>query len=77
MNDSLPNRRHHGFKFLEIGPDNKIYLPVGAPCNVCEEDPIFATILNMNLKARYAVFELGTNNFGEIKKIVKDDFRNS
>jgi len=49
VNDSLPNRRHHGFKFLEIGPDNKIYLPVGAPCNVCEEDAIFATILNMNL----------------------------
>ncbi len=49
VNDSLPNRRHHGFKFLEIGPDNKIYLPVGAPCNVCEEDPIFATILTMNL----------------------------
>ena len=29
------------------------------------------TILNMNLKAKYAVFELGTSNFGEIKKIVQ------
>ena len=49
VNDSLPNRRHHGFKFLQVGPDGKIYLPVGAPCNVCEEDEIFAKILNMNL----------------------------
>lgn len=49
VNDSLPNRRHHGFKFLHIGPDGKIYLAVGAPCNVCEEEEIFATILNMNL----------------------------
>ncbi|NKB33704.1 MAG: sorbosone dehydrogenase family protein [Pseudomonadales bacterium] len=49
VNDSLPNRRHHGSKFLAVGPDGKIYLPVGAPCNVCEEDEIFATILNMNL----------------------------
>ncbi|MDD9890484.1 MAG: PQQ-dependent sugar dehydrogenase [Gammaproteobacteria bacterium] len=49
VNDSLPSRRHHGFKFLHIGPDEKIYLPVGAPCNVCEEEEIFATILNMDL----------------------------
>ena len=49
VNDSLPDRRHHGFKFLHVGPDGKIYLPVGAPCNVCEEDEIFATMLNMNL----------------------------
>ena len=33
LNDSLPNRRHHGFKFLQVGPDGKMYFPVGAPCN--------------------------------------------
>ncbi|MBC59698.1 MAG: sorbosone dehydrogenase, partial [Gammaproteobacteria bacterium] len=49
LNDSLPNRRHHGFKFLQVGPDGKMYLPVGAPCNVCEEEEIFATLLNMDL----------------------------
>ena len=32
---------------------------------------VILTILNMNLKAKFAVFELGTNNFGEIKKIVQ------
>ena len=49
VTDDLPNRRHHGFKFLAIGPDDKIYLPVGAPCNVCEEEEIFGTLLKMNL----------------------------
>ena len=49
VTDALPNRRHHGFKFLAIGPDEKIYLPVGAPCNVCEGEEIFGTLLKMNL----------------------------
>jgi len=49
INDKLPNRRQHGFKFLQVGPDNKLYFPVGAPCNVCEEEEIFGTLLNMNL----------------------------
>ena len=63
VNDGLPNRRHHGFKFLEIGRDGKIYLPVGAPCNVCEEDEIFATILNMNLDgSALAVVARGIRN---------------
>jgi glucose/arabinose dehydrogenase len=49
VNDSLPNRRHHGFKFLQVGPDYKLYLPVGAPCNVCEEEEVFASLHAMNL----------------------------
>lgn len=49
VNDSLPGRRHHGFKFLQVGPDGKLYLPIGAPCNVCEEEAIFATMQSMNL----------------------------
>jgi glucose/arabinose dehydrogenase len=32
----LPPEVHHNWKFLAFGPDNKIYIPVGAPCNVCE-----------------------------------------
>ena len=31
---------------------------------------VILTILNMNLKAKFAIFELGTNNFGEIKYLV-------
>jgi glucose/arabinose dehydrogenase len=34
----LPADKHHGWKFLAFGPDNKLYIPVGAPCNNCEVD---------------------------------------
>jgi len=34
----LPADAHHGWKFLAFGPDNKLYVPVGAPCNICEVD---------------------------------------
>ena len=41
-----PRRSHHGWKFIAFGPDGLLYVPVGAPCNVCEpEDPRFASIL--------------------------------
>jgi glucose/arabinose dehydrogenase len=48
--DSLPRDRHHGWKFIKVSPDGKLYVPVGAPCNVCErEDELYASILRMNL----------------------------
>ncbi|TDR04303.1 hypothetical protein C7412_102208 [Paraburkholderia silvatlantica] len=35
VTDSLPGERHHGWKFIAFGPDGKLYVPQGAPCNVC------------------------------------------
>jgi glucose/arabinose dehydrogenase len=35
----LPAEQHHGWKFLAFGPDGKLYVPVGAPCNICEVNP--------------------------------------
>lgn len=46
--DDLPTERHHGWKFIAFGPDGKLYVPVGAPCNVCERPDPFATVLRMN-----------------------------
>ncbi|MEM8863899.1 MAG: sorbosone dehydrogenase family protein, partial [Chloroflexota bacterium] len=34
--DEYPTERHHGWKFIAFGPDDKLYVPVGAPCNICE-----------------------------------------
>jgi glucose/arabinose dehydrogenase len=49
LTDELPTKRHHGWKYLSIGPDGFLYVPVGAPCNICEStDPRFASILRMN-----------------------------
>ena len=34
---ALPDKTHHGWKYLRFGPDGLLYVPVGAPCNVCDE----------------------------------------
>lgn len=45
----LPDKKHHGWKYLNVGPDNALYVPVGAPCNICKsKDPRFASILRMD-----------------------------
>lgn len=47
--DKFPDKKHHGWKFISFGPDGKLYVPVGAPCNICEsEEEIFASITSMN-----------------------------
>ena len=49
VTDRLPKDRHHGWKFIAFGPDGKLYVPVGAPCNICEPDPDrYANIMRMN-----------------------------
>ena len=35
---NLPGDRSHGWRYIAFGPDGKLYIPVGAPCNVCEID---------------------------------------
>ena len=64
VNDSLPRERHHGWKFIAIGPDEKLYVPVGAPCNICRSsDERFASILRMNLDGSgLEVFAHGVRN---------------
>jgi glucose/arabinose dehydrogenase len=47
--DQLPGDVPHGWKFIKVGPDNKLYVPVGAPCNICEPADTHAKIMRMNL----------------------------
>ncbi|AWX46143.1 uncharacterized protein HME9304_03175 [Flagellimonas maritima] len=47
--DDYPKEFHHGWKYIAFGPDGKLYVPVGAPCNICEsEDERFASITRMD-----------------------------
>lgn len=48
LND-LPGERHHGWKHIEFGPDGYLYVPVGAPCNICDREEPFATILKLDV----------------------------
>ena len=50
LTDRYPTDWLHGWKFIAFGPDGKLYVPVGAPCNVCDrrEEPRYASITRMN-----------------------------
>lgn len=49
VSDAFPDEASHGWKFIAFGPDGNLYVPVGAPCNVCDpEDERFAAIHRMN-----------------------------
>lgn len=61
---AFPSDTWHGWKFIRFGPDGKLYIPVGAPCNVCErEDQRYATIMRMNIDGSgLEVFARGIRN---------------
>ena len=49
VTDQLPDKTHHGWKYIKFGPEGQLYVPVGAPCNIClSEDPRFAALLRMD-----------------------------
>jgi glucose/arabinose dehydrogenase len=49
VTSDLPSDRHHGWKFIDFGPDGKLYVPVGAPCNICyRANPKYASLLRMD-----------------------------
>jgi glucose/arabinose dehydrogenase len=64
VNDKFPSDQHHGWKYIAFGPDNKLYVPVGAPCNICKsEKPIYASITRMNADgSELEIFAEGVRN---------------
>jgi glucose/arabinose dehydrogenase len=50
VTDAYPSDAHHGWKFIAFGPDGRLYVPVGAPCNICAPPgPLHATITRLDL----------------------------
>lgn len=47
VTDKLPDETHHGWKFIAFGPDGRLYVPIGAPCNICEPDREHAKLISM------------------------------
>ena len=47
VTDQLPSKTHHGWRFIAFGPDGRLYVPIGAPCNICDPEPPFASLLSM------------------------------
>jgi glucose/arabinose dehydrogenase len=49
VNTGLPSDKWHGEKIVKVGPEGKLYIPVGAPCNVCNnENQLHSKIYRMN-----------------------------
>ena len=62
VRDDLPKDRHHGWRYIAFGPDGKLYVAIGAPCNVCNE-PKYASIMRMNADGSgYESFAHGIRN---------------
>lgn len=63
VNDSLPKESHHGGRYIAFGPDKKLYIGIGAPCNVCDSGPGYANITRMNADgSQLEVFAQGVRN---------------
>jgi glucose/arabinose dehydrogenase len=59
----LPKDEAHGWKFIGIGPDNKLYVPIGQPCNNCLPPDTHGQIRRMNLDGSgVEVFAKGVRN---------------
>lgn len=48
VTNKYPSDKHHGWKFIAFGPDGKLYVPIGAPCNICDKGDPYATITRIN-----------------------------
>ena len=64
VTNQLPRDRHHGWKYLSVGPDNHLYFNVGAPCNICKrEEEIYASIVRLNpVDGSMSVYAHGIRN---------------
>jgi glucose/arabinose dehydrogenase len=66
VRNDFPTDRSHGWKFIKFGPDGKLYVPIGAPCNIClkeNEDIRYASITRMNSDgSEFEVYANGIRN---------------
>ncbi|RMH17214.1 MAG: sorbosone dehydrogenase family protein [Gammaproteobacteria bacterium] len=64
IENRLPDRRHHGWKYLKFITNEELVIPVGMPCNVClSRKPIFGTLQRYNLKSqRFTTLATGVRN---------------
>jgi len=61
--DQLPDKPHHGWRYITFGPDHKLYVTIGAPCNICNPEGIEASIIRMDPDGKNVeVFAHGVRN---------------
>ncbi|PIO00261.1 sorbosone dehydrogenase [archaeon CG10_big_fil_rev_8_21_14_0_10_43_11] len=62
--DGYPKNALHGWKYIAFGPDGLLYVPVGAPCNICSPEEPYATITRLNVSdpAGFEIIAWGVRN---------------
>ncbi len=61
--DKYPTEEGHGWKFIRFGPDGKLYVPIGAPCNICDPGDPYASITRINPDGTgFEIFARGIRN---------------
>ena len=62
VNDAFPTNRSHGWKFIRFGPDGLLYVPVGAPCNICNRGDPYASIGRLDTNGNFSIIARGIRN---------------
>lgn len=65
VSTQFPSDKHHGWKFIRFGPDGLLYVPIGAPCNICEPGDPYASITRINVdtpNTKPEIFARGIRN---------------
>lgn len=61
--DNLPKDAHHGWRYMALGPDDKLYLGIGAPCNTCEVSDPYGSIARLSLDGSgFEIVAIGIRN---------------
>jgi glucose/arabinose dehydrogenase len=59
----LPDFRHHGWRYAAFGPDERLYVAIGAPCNICELRGFEGTIVRLRPDSHeLEIFARGVRN---------------
>jgi glucose/arabinose dehydrogenase len=62
VTDALPQDRQHGWRYIAFGPDGKLYIAIGAPCNICDR-PGYAELRRLAMDgSEMEVFARGIRN---------------
>ncbi|MET0357101.1 MAG: sorbosone dehydrogenase family protein [Cellvibrio sp.] len=65
VSTEFPDDNSHGWKFISFGPDGLLYVPIGAPCNICDKGDPYASITRINVdtpNAKPQIFARGIRN---------------
>ena len=62
VNNAFPTDRHHGWKFIRFGPDGLLYVPIGAPCNICARGDPYASIGRLDANDTFSIVARGIRN---------------